>query len=315
MWLPPSYWLFAAASGANAARSLRGVTAAACGQTTKVVRCEACGRSYAYELNRTGVGADPEGAYGLALQRAEANLQHLLAIGIEAVPCPACGWYQSDMIPQLRRRHRRWMLHVGQCLTVGLIPVAIFGSLSNAGEGNAAHVPWPIFVAGLVCLLAVGIGMFVWRHRLAKKFDPNAEDAEARKRCGQSRAALLSEQEANDVLADVREQEGHSMAVLVPVGLLADVREQERRRLENQPPPSPIGNQPQEASCLAGCLGLLVLIVIGIIWWNLWQASLKTKADKDFRRQFDPVDYRPQVFPTPLPPAPPLPPPPPLPPR
>jgi hypothetical protein len=54
----------------------------------------------------------------------------------------------------------------------------------------------------VLCLLAVGIRMFIRRHCLAKNFNPNEEgDAEARKRYGQSRATLLSEQEANDLLA------------------------------------------------------------------------------------------------------------------
>jgi len=55
----------------------------------------------------------------------------LLEIGIEVIPCPACGWYQSNMIPKARRRHRRWMVYVGQCLTIGLIPVAIIGGIIN----------------------------------------------------------------------------------------------------------------------------------------------------------------------------------------
>jgi hypothetical protein len=177
------------------------------------------------------------------------------------------------------------MLYLGQCLTVGLIPaaVAIFSYYSNADEGNAAYVLCPIFLAGLVCLLGVGIWMLVRRHQLVAKFDPNAEDAEARIRYGQSRAALLSEQEAADVLAQVREQE--------------------RLRLENQPPPAPIGNESQVASGLAGCLGLLVLIGIGVVWWNLWQASLKNETDEEIRRKFN----HPPVLPAPLPPPMPLP--------
>src|SRR5262249_27247897 len=186
----------------GAAHSARVPTAVAMGQTTKVVRCEACGKSYAYQLTRTGHGAADRssgGGHSVALQRAEADLQRFLAIGVEAAPCPACGWYQSDMIPQARRRHRRWMVYVGQCLTVGLIPLAVFGLLIIDGFPEAQGLA-PVFVAGLVCLLAVGIGMFIWRHHLAKNFDPNDEDVGVRTLYGQSRAVLLSEQEARDVL-------------------------------------------------------------------------------------------------------------------
>jgi hypothetical protein len=181
-----------------------GTTEQAWGKTTKVVRCEACGRHYAYALQRTGRGHD-KGEVGLgwinqvALAQAKANLQERLDTGIEAVPCPACGWYQSSMIPEARRLHRPWMHHVGLCLTIGLIPVAVLGLA--AMQVNPPPLPWPIAVAGLVCLLVAGIGILLWRDYLAGRHDPNKEDVETRKRNGQSRAILLSEQEAKDGLA------------------------------------------------------------------------------------------------------------------
>jgi hypothetical protein len=199
MWVPPPWLIHSALHGAaHAANSSRWATASVPGQATKMVRCEACGRNYGYALMRIGHGqADGHSAdsYSLARQRAEAELQRLLASAVEAVPCPACGWYQSNMIPLARRRHRRWMVHVGQCLTVGLIPVAVLGELiylSNDDIGNPPPVPWPAFVAGLFCLLAAGIGMLIWRQRLSNNFDPNEEDVGVRTLCGQSRATLLS---------------------------------------------------------------------------------------------------------------------------
>jgi hypothetical protein len=183
MWVPPPWLIHAALHGAayNAAHSsARPAPPLARGQTTKVVSCENCKQRYAYELKRTGSNAE--------------HLQHLLATGTEAIPCPACGWYQSNMIPKARRLHRRWMLYAGQCLTVGLIPVAVFGLLIYGFPETMAPlaIPWPIFAAGLVCLLAVGIGMFVWRHRLAMSFNPNDEDVGVRTLYGQSRATLLT---------------------------------------------------------------------------------------------------------------------------
>jgi hypothetical protein len=207
MWVPPTWLIGSLAHGAaHAAHAARGATASVPGQTTKVVRCETCGRNYAYELKRIGHGqADghSEDSSSLARQRAEEDLRHLLATGIELIPCPACGWYQTDMIPGVRRRHRRWMVYVGQCLTVGLIPVAVFGLLIINGFPEAQGLA-PVFVAGLVCLLAVGIGMFIRRHQLAKNFNPNDEDVGVRTLYGQSRAILLSEQEAKDVLAHAK---------------------------------------------------------------------------------------------------------------
>jgi hypothetical protein len=199
MWVPPPWLIYSALHGA--AYAGRGPTAVATGHTTKVVPCEECGRRYAYQIARTAYGAadrSSSGGYGVALQRAEAELQRLLASEVEAVPCPACGWYQSDMIPLARKQHRRWMIYAGQCLTVGLIPLAVFGLLINDGFPEAQALA-PFFVPGLVCLFAVGIGMFIRRQQLAASFNPNQEDVGPRILYGRSRATLLSEQEAQDV--------------------------------------------------------------------------------------------------------------------
>jgi hypothetical protein len=102
------------------------------------------------------------------------------------------------MIPKARRLHRRWMLYVGQCLTIGLIPLTLIGVAINGMYEHVGkpYIPWPIFFVGMAGLLVVGIGMFIGKYNLAQSYDPNDEDVEARKLYGQSRAFLLSEQEA-----------------------------------------------------------------------------------------------------------------------
>jgi hypothetical protein len=188
----------------------------------RVVRCEGCGRSYAYEQKRTGRGSVntdhedtwarwlhvmwrrsvhpesntslDEGRHALVAQRAAAH-QGMLEAGIRVIPCPACGWYQSNMIPKSRRLYRSWRLYIGVVLPVGLVPVAIIGGVIN-GENGTPPIPWPIFVAVLVSLFVVGIGVFIWERILARNYDPNDADVEARKLYGQSHAALLSVEEA-----------------------------------------------------------------------------------------------------------------------
>jgi hypothetical protein len=137
------------------------------------------------------------GGYTVAAQRAEEDLQELLAVGIDLVPCPACGLYQSSMIPKARRLHRRWMLYIGQCLTIGLIPVAIIGGIVNhiKREQGGASVPWPTFVGGLVVLGVFGIGLVIGKSVSASDYNPNDQDVAARIQYGQSRARLLTEQE------------------------------------------------------------------------------------------------------------------------
>jgi hypothetical protein len=180
--------------------------AAETAHTIRVVHCEACGRCYAYELKRTGRGAANTlfgGGSSVASQRAAEDLQRLLSIGIEVVPCPSCGWYQSNMVPKARKLHRRWMLKVGQYLTIALIPVAVLGVLINGiNEGNGRpSIPWPILGVTLAGLFVVSIGMMAGKLVLARGYDPNDADVEARILYGQSRAFLLSEQEARDLEA------------------------------------------------------------------------------------------------------------------
>jgi hypothetical protein len=132
-------WWFYALHGLGHAHNLSRCTDVAWGQTTKMVFCEQCGRSYAYELKRTGEGSADlfNGGHSAAAAQADGNLSWALAVGIDLVPCPACGWYQRHMIPKARRLHRRWMVYVGQCLTIGLIPVAIRGGIFNHMNGGA----------------------------------------------------------------------------------------------------------------------------------------------------------------------------------
>jgi hypothetical protein len=81
---------------------------------------------------------------------------------------------------------------------------AVLGLVINHREFQDPHIPWPIFVATLVCLFSVGIGMCAWWMHLTGRYDPNDEDVEVRKLYGQSRARLLSEQEAKDMEARLR---------------------------------------------------------------------------------------------------------------
>jgi hypothetical protein len=86
------------------------------------------------------------------------------------------------MIPELQRRHRRWMVHVGQCLTVGLIPIAILGAgLNGCYQTNVRpRIPWLAFAAAVVCVFGARIGMLIWWSRLSRRYNPNDDDLESR---------------------------------------------------------------------------------------------------------------------------------------
>jgi hypothetical protein len=285
MWLPPSTWIPAAVSGAGHLNQLRSIVE---GRTTKVVKCEKCEQRYAYELKRCAPTKE--------------CLPHVLANGIEAIPCPACGWYQSNMLSRARELHRRWMANVGICLIVGIIPAGFIGLMINTengkypvvesvANGTAPPIPWPIFGAGLACMLAAGIGMFIWRRLLAQMSNPNDDDVEARKRYGQSRAILLSEQEANDVLAHGRllDRGAISVSGAVPDESVQQSPQGGVSSLAGTEPVSTVGNgprgsEPQAGEAVAGCVGLLLLIGIGVIGWNMWQESRQNDIDEEMMR-------------------------------
>ncbi len=170
------------------------------GRVAKVVRCELCGQCYAYELERTVRGSANTlfgGGETVAARRSEEYLRRSLAFGIDVVPCPACGWYQSSMIPKARKLHRRWMVYAGQCMMIGLVPAGIVGAFINGllEVRGGPSLPWPTFVGVLFVLGGLGIGMFIGRSVLASWYDPNGQDVEASKQYAQSRSVLLREEE------------------------------------------------------------------------------------------------------------------------
>src|SRR4051812_14323216 len=79
------------------------------GAVWKFVSCEHCQQRYAYvaELKAFGVGhdflfLDPQGSSERALEEAEQNLVQQSKNVVLPVPCPGCGFYQSDMARQLK---------------------------------------------------------------------------------------------------------------------------------------------------------------------------------------------------------------------
>jgi hypothetical protein len=265
MWLPPSGLIGAAVSGAQVNATLRANADLVSGRTTKVVSCENCHRRYAYELDRVGHGAE--------------HLERLLAEGVEAIPCPACGWYQSGMLPEVRKRHCRWMLYLGQCLTIGLVPVVVAGLILNGYPRfqTAPMIPWPLFAAGLVCVLAAGIGMFVWRRRRVRDFNPNDGDAEARKRDGRARAVLVPETSPDGITADV----GPGWGLSRGPNITAVAGHAESATPAGESGRLAGGDQdPVALKVLLGCIGCVVLIIGGVSYWK----DSKRKEEDEFKR-------------------------------
>jgi hypothetical protein len=170
-------------------------TVLTCGSMLKAVHCEQCGRDFLYDLYRRAEGTghsllflDNAGAQERAATNAELELARKLERGIDPVPCPFCGLYQSDMIPIIRHRYRGWMRVLGACLILLQFPIGVAFVIIGLRQDWGIEIPWPI-VGVLAGLLAVsGFSLLIARFRQAARIDPNGTDVEERKRIGESRA-------------------------------------------------------------------------------------------------------------------------------
>jgi hypothetical protein len=178
-------------------------TATAQGTLPKVVKCEQCGQVYFYLLQRQGTGSkfsplflNETGAADRALVAAQVDLARQLESEVDPVPCPACGWYQRDMIPVLRAAYGSWMSGTGWILFLATIPMTIgfvVASDDRAGPWKPGILALSFGVLAILCLagsFAMAFAFFVVRPVLARWFDPNAAPVEERLRRGSERAFL-----------------------------------------------------------------------------------------------------------------------------
>ena len=91
-------------------------TATTYGSVYKHVTCEHCAVEYSYEMYRFATGAglsflflDGAGASERAQTKAENDLIRKLVRGVEVVPCPECGWVQSNMFRRARNQYGKWL--------------------------------------------------------------------------------------------------------------------------------------------------------------------------------------------------------------
>jgi hypothetical protein len=182
------------------------------GRLPRLVQCEQCDREYVYFLKRAGEG---EGTSLLFLENAEAKeraarkaraeLEAALAVGVDPVPCPRCGWYQSHMLPEARSRRHPWLWYVAG---LGLAVAVIFGGMAvvvpNTRDPDREFVEatraggW-VGVAGTF----VAIGAVVLKWRLGTLHDPNDAPAADRVAVGQAKAMTI--ERFNELLAAYEE--------------------------------------------------------------------------------------------------------------
>ena len=148
------------------------VAAATASQRRQVV-CEKCGCRYAYDVTRRGGGRSAN--RGRAQRQAQTHLARKIATAVEPVACPDCGWYQADMVAEIRRRQHRWTSWAAIFVPVlGVFTVAIVGAVLDRSSGdffdkNAVLV---LILVGLAIL--AGPAFPLVRRFLARRLDPNA---------------------------------------------------------------------------------------------------------------------------------------------
>lgn len=161
---------------------VRTYSAAISGKVQKSVCCEKCGGYYAYAMVRRGF-ARSSSAYGIgnataqtAAQRgAHKKLQKRLANDSDPVACPGCGWIQTRMVADLRRRAHEWLRWVAWIgLAIGLA-CGIMGIL--AASNGFARSPEPEQAGLIAAIIACTFGWLCaalgGRSLLARLIDPN----------------------------------------------------------------------------------------------------------------------------------------------
>lgn len=159
-------------------------TAKVSGSVWKEVKCEACQCEYVYRLTRTGRGSGSAPYYigeASASDRAQRgavkDLQKKLERGCDAVACPECGVYQTNMVRMLRRRRWGW-LHV-----CGWVAVALAVLVAWIAAISEPHRPAPSFGSKLIempmgAILGAGVAMIALSWIGRSLYDPNATAAE-----------------------------------------------------------------------------------------------------------------------------------------
>jgi hypothetical protein len=126
----------------------------------KVVQCEQCACKYGYQAVRRAVGSgsslyflDNDGANSRAKNSARKQLAKKLARAVDPVGCPKCGWFQPEMVREIRRRTARGLIWFAwiSLIVFGVPAVGIL--LIHRGGVSSALGAWFSSLASLAILL------------------------------------------------------------------------------------------------------------------------------------------------------------------
>lgn len=195
-------------------------TATLRGSILKAVICCRCQHGYSYEMERESSGRgfsflflNETGAKARAKSYAEAAVWRALETECDPVPCPQCGTYQPNMVPQVKAQH------LGVLRTAGLLVLTAAG-IGFGIVALATSLPsWMVLaVAG-----PVGIALIAIRRYLGWRYDPNSSrEVELRKAVGRQRVVVAERSSAPRAAEDQRVPRPAGQWVTVPMGLGTD---------------------------------------------------------------------------------------------
>jgi hypothetical protein len=144
------------------------VTVTAHGSVLMTVRCKGCQHIYRYEMFRSEPGGsfslfslDNEGAAERGAVIANAALRRSLENGYDLVPCPECGTYQPNMLPELRWRYRSSLRTAGICIL--LVTGLWFAIVALAFDPEESVLPeWATWMVWATAGLGIGLIVFRW---------------------------------------------------------------------------------------------------------------------------------------------------------
>ena len=162
----------------------------------KLVACEQCSFEYVYIMERTGQGTgtsmlflDNSGAQDRAAASAHNEVMMKLERSCDPVPCPACGWYQQQMVIRARYLRYRWMTTTAIVLFIVSGFFLLFALGFTMVKGDEADVVTLVCVWGVLGLVAGLVVLCpILKRRWTQQYDPNQEEVETRKQLGQERA-------------------------------------------------------------------------------------------------------------------------------
>lgn len=180
------------------------VSAAAEGGIEKRHRCEKCKTWYCYDMERRidagrhipfSVGVD-EAAREVQVEVRD-SLRDRLREEVDSVPCPNCGWIQTQMVEQLRAEKFGWLRQfpllygLGSLVAIPLVYLIFTMFLGIGPPVNGVWTLWPVAPASVLVLTP---GVLIWYLGRARRvqFDPNvSRSLESRLRQGRWQARVI----------------------------------------------------------------------------------------------------------------------------